>query len=520
MIAMSLKLPAVSAAWRAPGVALLAVLVAVLVLYFQTGSAMVSIWLRSDTYAHAFVVPPIVLWLIWRRRDMLQALSPKPAPWALLPMAGAALAWLVGSVVSANSVSQFAFTAMLVLTVPLVLGWQVAWALAFPLVFLFFAVPVGEFLTPMMMQGTADFTVLALRASGIPVYREGLQFVIPSGNWSVVEACSGVRYLIASFMVGSLFAYLNYRSTKRRLIFVAVAIALPIVANWLRAYLIVMLAHFSNNEIATGADHLVYGWVFFGIVIMGMFFIGARWSEPDAQDLPSAALSLATPAASGSAWAVAAAAMLVVASPVAYFSHMAGSAAAAAPIRALPNVLGQAWASTASPVSDWRPAFVEPAAELSQTYAAGATSVGVYIAYYRQQNETRKLVSSRNVLVRSEDPHWNQLSSGTRIASTQAGDVAVRSAELLAATASGQPVRQRLQVWQLYWVGGRFTTSDVVAKLLGAWQRLSGQGDDSAILVFYTDQPSPEVAAPLLAAFLDANLRILEATLQASRASR
>ena len=53
------------------------------------------------------------------------------------------------------------------------------------------------------------------------MYREGLQFVIPSGNWSVVEACSGVRYLIASVMVGTLFAYLNYSTMRRRLIFVA-----------------------------------------------------------------------------------------------------------------------------------------------------------------------------------------------------------------------------------------------------------------------------------------------------------
>ena len=130
---------------------------------------------------------------------------------------------------------------------------------------------------------TADFTVAALRASGIPVYREGLQFVIPSGSWSVVEACSGIRYLMASFMVGSLFAYLNYRSWRRRLAFVAVSLVVPIVANWLRAYMIVMLGHLSGNTLAVGVDHLIYGWVFFGIVIMAMFMVGARWSEPDAQ---------------------------------------------------------------------------------------------------------------------------------------------------------------------------------------------------------------------------------------------
>jgi exosortase/archaeosortase family protein len=158
---------------------------------------------------------------------------------------------------------------LVVLAVPAVFGWAVARELTFPLLFLFFAVPVGEFMVPPMMEWTADFTVKALQLTGIPVYREGLQFVIPSGNWSVVEACSGVRYLIASFMVGTLFAYLNYRSSKRRVIFMLVSLAVPIVANWLRAYLIVMVGHLSDNKLAAGVDHLVYGWVFFGVVIGG-----------------------------------------------------------------------------------------------------------------------------------------------------------------------------------------------------------------------------------------------------------
>ena len=58
-----------------------------------------------------------------------------------------------------------------------------------------------------------------------------------------------------------------------------VALVVPLVANWLRAYIIVMLGHLSGNKIATGVDHLIYGWVFFGIVIMVMFMIGARWSR-------------------------------------------------------------------------------------------------------------------------------------------------------------------------------------------------------------------------------------------------
>ena len=131
------------------------------------------------------------------------------------------------------------------------------------------------------MNWTADFTVAAIKASGVPVYREGNNLLIPSGRWSIVEACSGIRYLIASLMVGSLYAYLSYRSPVRRVLFIAASFIVPIIANWLRAYMIVMLGHLSNNTIAVGVDHLIYGWVFFGIVMALLFWVGSRWREDD-----------------------------------------------------------------------------------------------------------------------------------------------------------------------------------------------------------------------------------------------
>jgi exosortase len=69
-----------------------------------------------------------------------------------------------------------------------------------------------------------------------------------------VEACSGVRYLISSVTLGCLYAYLTYQSTKKRLLFIAVSIVVPIIANGLRAYMIVMIGHLSGMELATGGD--------------------------------------------------------------------------------------------------------------------------------------------------------------------------------------------------------------------------------------------------------------------------
>ena len=97
----------------------------------------------------------------------------------------------------------------------------------------------------------------------------------------MVEACSGLRYLIASFTLGTLYAYLTYRSLARRLVFIALSLIVPIVANGIRAYLIVMTGHLSDMQLAVGVDHLIYGWVFFGFVMLLLFWIGSFWREDD-----------------------------------------------------------------------------------------------------------------------------------------------------------------------------------------------------------------------------------------------
>src|SRR5262245_60586790 len=263
-------------AWTAAGVAF----VAVLAVYWRTVADMVVIWVRSETFTHGFLVLPISLWLVWRQRRGLRELPVRPWFPGLLGVAGAGLLWLAADLASVASPAQFALVFMLQFAVVTVLGLTVGRALLFPLAFLLFAVPAGEFLVPKLMDHTADVTIVALRATGIPVFREGNHFAIPTGSWSVVEACSGIRYLIASMMAGSLFAYLTYRSPWKRWAFFAVSIVVPIVANWLRAYMIVVIGHLSGNTLAAGVDHLVYGWVFFGIVIAIMFWIGSRWYDP------------------------------------------------------------------------------------------------------------------------------------------------------------------------------------------------------------------------------------------------
>lgn len=515
--------PGSAHAWRVALPLLVLVMALVLTLYRETALAMVTIWYRSETFTHGFVVLPIVLWLVWRKRAQLATMTPRANPYMLVPLAGLALLWLLGDLVAVNSVTQLAMVAMLVLSVPTVLGISIAAEIAFPLAFMFFAVPIGEFVMPQLMDWTAEFTILALRASGIPVFREGLNFVIPSGHWSVVEACSGVRYLIASLTVGTLYAYLNYRSAGRRLLFIVVAILVPVVANWMRAYMIVMLGHISGNTIAVGVDHLIYGWVFFGIVILLMFLIGARWSEPDLV-VAAPVWSSGTDSRAGNStpwfWVVAVVFALIVSLPIVAKYKFEINAASAPPKLELGDTLSSAWQKSDVAAIDYTPHFENPSAELNHAYAGAGANVGAYLAYYRDQDYSRKLVSSNNVLVTSNDTRWSRVGQGAVSESMAGKPVTFHRAELRRLSNAVATAPERLLVWQVYWINGRWTSNDYLAKVYGAVFQLLGHGDDSAVLVVYTAMDRTDGAERALRAFLADNHGAIDAALRVAAASR
>ena len=263
-----------AASWRTAGPVFLLLFALLLWLYWGTAVSMAEIWWRSETFAHGLIVPPIFLWLVWRKRAALAAHVPQPSAWGLAALAVSLAGWLVADVAGVQVVRQLAFVASIPSLVVAVLGWRVAWVIAYPLAFLFLGVPMGEGLMVPLMNYTADFTVASLQLLGFPVYREGTFFELPSGSWSVIEACSGLRYLIASLTVGALFAYLSYRTLWRRAAFILASFVVPIVANGFRALMIVLLAHYSDMKLATGVDHIIYGWVFFGVIMLLLFWVG------------------------------------------------------------------------------------------------------------------------------------------------------------------------------------------------------------------------------------------------------
>jgi len=454
--------------------------------------SMVRVWSNSETFAHGFIALPCAAWMLWRRSDDWSPL-PQRIWWpAAIALAGCGVLWLVGRLGGVASIEQFAAVAFIAATMLLLVGPTVTRALAFPLAFLFFAVPVGEFLTPLMMDYTADATVTALRWSGIPVFREGLHFSLPTGRWSVVEACSGLRYLIASLALGVLYAYLQFRTLRYRLAFVALALVVPIVANWVRAYGIVLLGHLSDMRIATGVDHLIYGWLFFGFVMALLFWIGSRWREPPSStagredearaeapnDTPSEATFSFAHAASAlpprSRMLAAAALALAVAfvwRPVA-----AGLLDATQPVDAIAPLRTALAPFPDADTFGFEPRFADAVAELHAARRIEGGVVQVHAFYYARQHETHEMVHSGHTVVRADDFRWPVSWSGRQ--QLPWGDVA--------ASRLRGPDGEQYLVWHWYAVRNAWTASEYRAKAATAWSLATGHGDHSLAFVLVT----------------------------------
>ncbi len=491
---------AVASPWAFALPAAAAGLVALLALFWQTGASMVHQWWSVGTYSHGFLIAPVSAYLIWHRRTLLASLTPRPTLAGLIAMALAVLAWLIGEVSGVLFAQQVALIAMIHGLLLTLLGWPAVRRIAFPLLFLFFAVPFGSFLIPPLQNVTAEFAVRLLRMTGVPVYIDGLLIHIPTGSFIVAEACAGVRFLISTVALGFLGAHLLFRSPWRRLLFVALAFAIPIVANGLRAYGIIMLAYLSDHRLAVGVDHLIYGWIFLSFVTLCLLGVGMLIRDDPASDRPAVlsvpARTVSTPSRQRAAFAGAAAGAVVLAASAPAYAALMEARRADAPLPELGELqVRPPWSPAPTHAATWQPRFPGADAEVLRAFAAGSQTVETHVAYYRHQRQGAEAVSEKNRV--ADGRGWLRVGAGRREAIIDGQRERVRSVEV---RADGEG---RL-IWYWYWIDERFTSDRITAKILETKAKLlEGDGSAAVVALSTTYAERPEEAARILQDFLD-----------------
>ena len=264
-------------------------------LFNQEVLAAVRTWNASTAYNHCILIIPIVCWLVWDRRFSLIGVPIEPDLRFVLLSLPCIATWMVAERLGIMEGRQLMLICLVQILFLSVLGWRMYYALSGPLLYLFFLVPFGAFLTTTLQDFTTAFTLIGLDILGIPYYSDGYIIEIAQGTFLVAEACAGLRFLIASIAFGVLYALVMYRSPWRRVVFIGISIVTPIIANGFRALGIVVLGRYLGSAQAAGADHLIYGWIFFSFVILLLVVFGLPFREDTAFSGPASAPALPPP---------------------------------------------------------------------------------------------------------------------------------------------------------------------------------------------------------------------------------
>ena len=364
-----------------------------LVLFWRDVGDMAVIWWNSSTFNHCLLILPILIWLVVQRKELLAELRPQPWMPALLYGAVGAGGWLLGDAAGLAVARQLGLIMMLQGSLATLLGPNVTRGLLFPLFYMVFLVPIGEEAVPALQTLTAKMCMVLLGWTGIPAHIDGIFITTPAGLFRVAEACSGVKFLIAMVAYGVLVANLCFKSWGRRITFLAACVVVPIIANGLRAFGTIYIAHHQGIEFAADFDHVFYGWIFFGIVIALVMAVGWPFFDKRADDPAFDPALLRSPVVRTIRASLAIAGILLIAAiPFGWSSYVEARSSPVPDRIALPQIDG--WEVIPyTPTVNWTPRFVGASHYLSGRYRNTEGQIAdLFVVVYDRQREGRELI--------------------------------------------------------------------------------------------------------------------------------
>ena len=237
-----------------------------MVCYAPVLRAMVAQWGSDPDMGHGFFVPVIAAYIVWQKRNELAAIKPQPNWWGLAVVIVGAVQLMVGVLGVELFLSRTSFVIVLIGAVWLLGGDLILEKLAFPLLLLFFMVPIDAVI---YNQITFPLQLLASRLAdgaltliAVPVLREGNILELPNQRLSVVEACSGIRSLLSLTFLSLVYGYFFERKTWIRVVLFLSTVPIAIVANSSRVTITGVLTQVKPDA-AEGFFHEAEGWVIF-----------------------------------------------------------------------------------------------------------------------------------------------------------------------------------------------------------------------------------------------------------------
>ncbi len=237
-------------------------------LYAPILARLVAQWYNDADYSHGFLVPLLSGYLIWRKRDELAKVASRPSAWGMVVVLFSLGVLFLGSLGAELFLSRSSLIGVICGLVIYFGGWARLRAIAFPIAFLFFAIPLpniiyNEIVFPLQFIASSFATRTLEILNIFPVLREGNVLIMPGMKLEVVDACSGIRSLMSLLALAAGYGYLAERSNVVRWFLFLAMVPLAIISNGTRVMITALMTYYIGPQAAQGFMHEFSGWVIF-----------------------------------------------------------------------------------------------------------------------------------------------------------------------------------------------------------------------------------------------------------------
>ena len=250
--------------------------------YWPVLKSMAVQWIHNDDFSHGILILPLAGYIVWQRRKKLATLMPQTDWRGLGVMALAIGLYILGELGAELFTTRAAIIILCIGAVWWLYGLRVLHELVFPLLLLFLMLPLPGFIYRNLTFGlqilSSTLSVNLLNALGYIAYREGNIIDMGFGQFQVVEACNGLRFIMPMLTLGVLFAFMQPQVWWKRAVLVAITIPLAMVTNVLRIVATGILAMYLGTGVAQGFFHDFSGWAVFmaSFALFGLFALLLR----------------------------------------------------------------------------------------------------------------------------------------------------------------------------------------------------------------------------------------------------
>ena len=249
----------------APAIIVLCLWIAVAVVYWPSTWTLGRLWLNAgtETYTHGFAILLISLWLVLRERRRLAACPIRPVPEALIALLLLSALWTWAWSAAIQELHVMLEPLILFIAILSVLGVRAASLLAFPVGYLYFALPFWSDFNGVLQLLSARMTGVLLWISGIPGFMENNFIVLPAGTIQIAGGCSGLHAFIVGLALAALYIKLFDLSGRQRVFALALMTALALIVNWLRIFVVAAAAYATAMQSSLVRNHYWLGWWLF-----------------------------------------------------------------------------------------------------------------------------------------------------------------------------------------------------------------------------------------------------------------